>query len=72
MHPVVVGQPHAQGRDERGDARLGHERAHTYYLIGSAAGPHPYPLLVRDLQRVIGDEAREQILELPRGGCPTC
>ncbi len=34
----------------------------TYYLIGSAAGPHPYPLLVRDLQAVIGDEAREQIL----------
>jgi tryptophan synthase beta chain/phosphoribosylanthranilate isomerase len=33
----------------------------TYYLIGSTAGPHPYPLIVRDLQRVIGDEAREQI-----------
>ena len=35
----------------------------TYYLIGSTAGPHPYPLLVRDLQAVIGDEARGQILE---------
>jgi tryptophan synthase beta subunit len=35
----------------------------TYYLIGSTAGPHPYPLLVRDLQAVIGQEAREQILE---------
>jgi len=34
----------------------------TYYLIGSAAGPHPYPLLVRELQTVIGEEAREQIL----------
>jgi tryptophan synthase beta chain/phosphoribosylanthranilate isomerase len=34
----------------------------TYYLIGSTAGPHPYPLLVRDLQAVIGQEAREQIL----------
>ncbi|MCP4005348.1 MAG: tryptophan synthase subunit beta [bacterium] len=34
----------------------------TYYLIGSAAGPHPYPLLVRDLQAIIGQEAREQIL----------
>ena len=34
----------------------------TYYLIGSVAGPHPYPTLVRDLQRVIGDEAREQVL----------
>jgi tryptophan synthase beta chain len=35
----------------------------THYLIGSAAGPHPYPMLVRDLQAVIGTEAREQILE---------
>jgi tryptophan synthase beta chain len=33
----------------------------TFYVIGSVAGPHPYPTLVRDLQRVIGDEAREQI-----------
>jgi tryptophan synthase beta chain len=35
----------------------------TYYLIGSAAGPHPYPAMVRDFQRVIGVEARAQILE---------
>ncbi len=34
----------------------------TYYLIGTAAGPHPYPEIVRDLQSVIGREAREQIL----------
>ncbi|MCP8895823.1 tryptophan synthase subunit beta [Shinella daejeonensis] len=34
----------------------------TYYLIGTAAGPHPYPELVRDFQSVIGVEAREQIL----------
>ena len=34
----------------------------TYYLIGSAIGPHPYPYLVRELQAVIGREAREQIL----------
>ena len=33
----------------------------TYYLIGSTAGPHPYPLLVRELQSVIGQEAREQV-----------
>ncbi|MGZ3419134.1 MAG: tryptophan synthase subunit beta [Polyangiales bacterium] len=38
--------------------------ATTYYCVGSAAGPHPYPSLVRDLQRVIGDEARAQCLEL--------
>jgi tryptophan synthase beta chain len=35
----------------------------THYIIGSAVGPAPYPALVRDLQRVIGDEAREQALE---------
>jgi tryptophan synthase beta chain len=34
----------------------------TYYLIGTAAGPHPYPAMVRDLQSVIGEEARAQIL----------
>jgi tryptophan synthase beta chain len=35
----------------------------THYMIGSAAGPHPYPLLVRELQAVIGDEARAQMLD---------
>ena len=35
----------------------------TYYLLGSVVGPHPYPLLVRDFQAVIGREAREQLLE---------
>jgi tryptophan synthase beta chain len=37
--------------------------ADTYYLIGSAAGPHPYPVMVRDFQAVIGVESRAQILE---------
>src|SRR5207244_6695730 len=36
----------------------------THYIIGSVVGPHPYPEMVRDLQRVIGDEAREQYLSL--------
>jgi tryptophan synthase beta chain len=35
----------------------------TYYLLGSALGPHPYPLMVRDFQTVIGRETREQIIE---------
>jgi tryptophan synthase beta chain len=35
----------------------------TYYLLGSALGPHPYPLMVREFQSVIGREARQQILE---------
>jgi tryptophan synthase beta subunit len=37
--------------------------ANTYYLIGSAVGPHPYPRMVRDFQAVIGREARAQVLE---------
>ena len=35
----------------------------TFYLIGTAAGPHPYPALVRDFQSIIGREAREQMLD---------
>jgi len=35
----------------------------TYYLIGSVAGPHPYPMMVRDFQSVIGREARRQVLK---------
>ncbi|CDN43903.1 Tryptophan synthase beta chain [Paenibacillus sp. P22] len=35
----------------------------TYYILGSVTGPHPYPMIVRDFQRIIGDEAREQILK---------
>jgi tryptophan synthase beta chain len=45
--------------------------ADTYYLLGSALGPHPYPLMVRDFQSVIGDEARAQILD-QEGSLPDC
>jgi tryptophan synthase beta chain len=38
--------------------------ATTHYLLGTVAGPHPFPVLVRDLQRVIGVEARAQVLEI--------
>jgi len=38
--------------------------ADTYYLLGSVMGPHPYPVMVRDFQSVIGREARQQILEM--------
>jgi tryptophan synthase beta chain len=43
--------------------------ARTFYLLGSAVGPHPYPWLVRELQRIIGDEARAQMLD-QAGGLP--
>jgi tryptophan synthase beta chain len=35
----------------------------THYLLGTVAGPHPFPVMVRDFQRIIGDEARAQLLE---------
>ena len=41
----------------------------TFYVIGSVAGPHPYPVMVREFQKVIGNETREQILE-KTGGLP--
>ena len=43
----------------------------THYLLGSALGPHPYPLMVRDFQSIIGKEAKEQILE-KAGRLPDC
>lgn len=36
---------------------------HTHYIIGSVVGPHPYPTMVRDFQRIIGDETRQQIIQ---------
>jgi tryptophan synthase beta chain len=42
----------------------------THYCIGSVVGPHPYPHIVRELQRVVGDEAREQCRELLGGPDP--
>lgn len=45
------------------------EVADTFYVIGSVAGPHPYPRMVRDFQRVIGDETRMQYAEI-QGGVP--
>ncbi len=44
--------------------------ATTYYVIGSVVGPHPYPVIVRDFQAVIGEEARAQILDV-EGRLPT-
>ncbi len=43
----------------------------THYLVGSVAGPHPYPAMVRDFQKVIGEETKEQILAL-EGRLPDC
>jgi len=70
VHPVDAG---AQTLKEATSAAIRDwvtNVADTHYVIGSAVGPAPYPSLVRDLQRVIGDEARAQILEA-EGRLPT-
>jgi tryptophan synthase beta chain len=51
----------AEGRAERSDARLGHQRRDTFYIIGTVAGPHPYPMMVRDFNSVVGKECVEQM-----------
>ena len=43
----------------------------TFYVVGTVAGPHPYPFMVREFQKVIGEEARRQIVE-QAGGLPDC
>lgn len=43
---------------------------HTHYLLGTVAGPHPFPAIVRDFHKIIGEEAREQVLALT-GSLPT-
>lgn len=63
VHEVVSGT--ATLKDAMNDA-LRHWVTHvrdTFYVIGTVAGPHPYPQLVRDFQSVIGDEAKEQMFE---------
>lgn len=60
--PVTSG---SQGLKDALNEALRHWTAHaddTFYVLGTAAGPHPYPSLVRDLQRVIGDEIRARCL----------
>ena len=42
---------------------------HTHYILGTVTGPHPFPTMVRDFQRVIGDEARQQVIDVT-GGLP--
>ena len=43
----------------------------TFYVVGTVAGPHPYPLMVREFQKIIGEEARRQMIE-QTGGLPDC
>nr|WP_221381595.1 tryptophan synthase subunit beta [Actinoplanes polyasparticus] len=58
---------------EASDSALGaytEQHAHALYAIGSAIGPHPFPMIVRDFQSVIGQEARAQFLSITGGTLP--
>ena len=61
--PVDAGARTLKEADLGGDPRLGHERRDHALRDRLGVGPAPYPAIVRDLQRVIGDEARAQLLE---------
>ncbi|WP_181703749.1 tryptophan synthase subunit beta [Chthonobacter albigriseus] len=62
VHPVTAG--HGTLKDAMNEALRDWVTnvENTYYLIGTAAGPHPYPAMVRDFQSIIGKEVREQIV----------
>jgi tryptophan synthase beta chain len=62
--PAMSGQRTLKEAVDEALAAWVQDAENTYYLLGSAVGPHPYPLMVRQFQSVIGREAREQILEL--------
>lgn len=62
--PAMSGQRTLKEAVDEALAAWVQDADNTYYLLGSAVGPHPYPMMVRHFQSVIGREAREQILEL--------
>ena len=63
LHPVDAGSKTLKEAVSEAIRAWVADVADTHFLIGSAVGPHPYPMLVRDFQLVIGREAREQSLE---------
>jgi len=66
----AVGQRHPEGRHQRSPAGLVATVEDTHYCIGSVVGPHPYPWMVREFQRVVGDEARAQCRAILGGADP--
>ncbi|MFA5006300.1 MAG: tryptophan synthase subunit beta [Candidatus Izemoplasmatales bacterium] len=62
VHPVTTGTKTLKDAVDAAFMDFATHLETTYYLIGSAVGPHPYPTMVRDFQKVIGEEIRSQIL----------
>lgn len=68
--PVSAGQSALTEASDSAFRAYVEQRGHALYAIGSAIGPHPFPLIVRDFQSVVGREAREQFLAITGGALP--
>ncbi|KAH8692337.1 tryptophan synthase beta subunit-like PLP-dependent enzyme [Talaromyces proteolyticus] len=68
--PATAGQSALKEASDSAFNAYVKQHAHALYAIGSAIGPHPFPLIVRDFQAVVGREAREQFLSVTNGSLP--
>lgn len=68
--PATTGQSALKDASDCAFDAYAKQHAHALYAIGSAIGPHPFPLIVRDFQSVVGKEAREQFLAMTDGSLP--
>jgi tryptophan synthase beta chain len=68
--PVAAGQGALKDASDSAYAAYAEQHRSALYAIGSAIGPHPFPLIVRDFQSIVGQEAREQFAELTEGARP--
>jgi tryptophan synthase beta chain len=68
--PVAAGQSTLKEASDSALHAYTEQHAHALYAIGSAIGPHPFPMIVRDFQSVVGQEARAQFLSITGGTLP--
>lgn len=68
--PATAGQSALKDASDAAFNAYAEQHKHALYAIGSAIGPHPFPMIVRDFQAVVGREAREQFLSISDGSLP--
>jgi tryptophan synthase beta chain len=68
--PATTGQSTLKDASDSAFNAYVDQHAHALYAIGSAIGPHPFPMIVRDFQSVVGREAREQFMSITEGSLP--
>lgn len=68
--PATTGQSALKDASDSAFNAYVEQHEHALYAIGSAIGPHPFPMIVRDFQAVVGREAREQFLSITNGSLP--